>query len=93
MLCQFRGYGYGYGVTARKLLRPRAHFEQPRAIPSAEDNRALMTGTVARADKVKFGPGYQELIGAETDSPTTETPTETEAPTDATEPENYSSYG
>ncbi|KAL3907531.1 MAG: hypothetical protein SGILL_008835, partial [Bacillariaceae sp.] len=54
-------YGYGYGVTARKLLRPSAHFEQPRAIPSAEDNnRALMTA--GRAGKQKFGPGYEELI-------------------------------
>lgn len=79
---QYGGYNYGYGnggVSLRKLLR--AHFEQPRAIPSAEDNRKLMTN--ARANKVKFGPDYEDLTS--TADPTTETPTETDPPTEATE--------
>jgi hypothetical protein len=64
-----------------------------------------MTGGAGRADKVKFGPGYEDLTGKGTEAPT-KTPTETETPTDPatepvtepatdapTEPENYSSYG
>lgn len=67
-------------MSLRKLLR--AHFEQPRAIPNAEDRKLL---TAARANKDKLGPDYEDLTS--TGAPTTETPIVTEPPTEeATEP-------